>query len=180
ETLVDALALSRGRFNKGLNSPRPSYLTVLLGEPRADYDDSCQPPTNPRLVERLERRDLGPFAVTMIKPALDSLARVLDRLRRAEPEIYTRLGTAGALCARLVRGSDSAVSTHSWGIAVDLTVAGELDRLGDDGTQFALVLLADFFNAEGWYWGAEYRREDSMHFEVSEQTLRAWVEEGLL
>ncbi len=38
--------------------------------------------------------------------------------------------------------------------------------------------LAEYFNDEGWYWGAAYNREDSMHFEVGEETLRRWRAEG--
>ena len=41
-----------------------------------------------------------------------------------------------------------------------------------------LVVLAEFFNDAGWYWGAGYGREDSMHFEVGEALLRQWVADG--
>ena len=36
----------------------------------------------------------------------------------------------------------------------------------------------EFFNEAGWYWGAGYGREDSMHFEVGEALLRQWVADG--
>ena len=48
------------------------------------------------------------------------------------------------------------------------------------GTQFGLLLLAELFNEEGWFWGAAYNREDSMHFEVGVETLRKWQAEGKL
>ncbi|HUF57464.1 MAG TPA: M15 family metallopeptidase [Thermohalobaculum sp.] len=177
--IVDVLEPRRPAFNKQLTRARQSYLRVVLGEPRTDYGDDCRPPSNERLLGLLETREIGPIRVTMIRPALDSLARVLDRLRRDEPEIYAALGTAGALCARRVRGANS-ISTHSWGVAVDLTLAGKLDPYGDDGSQFGLLVLAEFFNDEGWYWGAGYAREDAMHFEVSEEKLREWAEQNLL
>ena len=41
----------------------------------------------------------------MLRPALDSFQQVMERLKAEEPEIYAALGTAGALCARHVRGS---------------------------------------------------------------------------
>ena len=41
-------------------------------------------------------------------------------------------------------------------------------------TQLGLTLLADFFNKEGWIWGAGFGREDSMHFEVSREKLLQW------
>ena len=102
----------------------------------------------------------------------------MDRLKAEEPEIYAALGTAGALCARHVRGAPNTVSSHAWGAAVDLTLTGNLDAMGDDATQFGLVVLAEFFNDAGWYWGAGYGREDSMHFEVGEALLRQWVADG--
>ena len=88
----------------------------------------------------------------------------------------------GAPCAAavLARSSRSAVSNHSWGTAIDVKLQGQLDGFGDGGTQFGLLLLAELFNEEGWYWGAGYRREDSMHFEVGVETLRKWQAEGLL
>jgi hypothetical protein len=79
---------------------------------------------------------------------------------------------------RLIRGSRSSISNHSFATAIDLKLEGKLDGFGDGGTQFGLLIVAELFNEEGWFWGATYRREDSMHFEVGEETLRAWVQEG--
>ena len=50
--------------------------------------------------------------------------------------------------------------------------------LGDGKTQLGLNILADFFNEEGWAWGAAWGREDSMHFEVSKQMLQQWRKDG--
>jgi hypothetical protein len=178
EGLVDPMELAKGRFNQGVVRPTPAVLRELLGEPRETYSQDCQPVTGPRLLEVLDTRQIGSFRLTMIRPALDSLEQVIGRLRTEEPDIYNALGTAGALCARFVRGSGRSVSSHAWGAAVDLTLTGQLDRMGDASTQFGLVVLAEFFNDAGWYWGAGYGREDSMHFEVGEALLRQWVAEG--
>jgi hypothetical protein len=178
EGLVDPMELAKGRFNRDVQRPRPEVLRELLGEPRQTYSDQCQPVTNPKLLGLLETSQVGTFKVTMIRPALESLQTVMERLRSEEPEIYTALGTAGALCARHVRGAPNTVSSHSWGAAVDLTMTGQLDRMGDASTQFGLVVLAEFFNDAGWYWGAGYGREDSMHFEVGEALLRQWAADG--
>lgn len=178
EGLVDPMQLAKTRFNRTVERPRPQFLRELLGDPRQTYSDQCQPVTNPRLIVALETRQIGNFRVTMLKPALDSFQQVMDRLRKEEPEIYASLGTAGALCARHVRGAPNTVSSHAWGAAVDLTLTGNLDRMGDGATQFGLVVLAEFFNDAGWYWGAGYGREDSMHFEVGEALLRQWVADG--
>jgi hypothetical protein len=80
--------------------------------------------------------------------------------------VYRVLGTAGMLCARYVRGSSTSISNHSWGTAIDLTIDGELDARGDNNVQFGLELIAAMFNAAGWYWGIDFRTEDSQHFEA--------------
>ncbi len=180
EDLVQGMHLSRGRINKGIERPRPAVLRELLGEPRAQYSDDCQPVTNQKLLALLETRQIGSFKVTMVRPALDSLQQIIDRLASKEPGVASALGTAGALCARHVRGAPNTVSSHAWGMAIDLTLAGDLDRMGDQSTQFGLVVLADFFNNAGWFWGAGYEREDSMHFEPGEALLRQWAAEGRL
>jgi hypothetical protein len=178
EGLVDPMQLAKTRFNRDVARPTPQLLRELLGDPRQSYSDQCQPVTNPRLIAALETREVGTFKVTMLEPALESFQGVMDRLKAEEPEIYSSLGTAGALCARHVRGAPNTVSSHAWGAAVDLTLTGQLDRMGDSSTQFGLVVLAEFFNDAGWYWGAGYGREDSMHFEVGEALLRQWVADG--
>ena len=148
----------------GIAEPVPSLFTFHVDDPR--------------LRDLLETREVGPLRVTMVRPALDSLERIVEQLRTDEPEIYDALGTAGALCARLIRGSSSSISNHSWGTAIDVKLDDRLDSFGDGGTQFGLLLLAELFNEEGWFWGATYGREDSMHFEISEEVLRQWAADG--
>jgi hypothetical protein len=180
EDLVEAMQLAKGRFNQGIVRPTPVVLRELIGEPRDSYSDTCQPVTNPKLLQLLETRQIGAFKVTMTRPALESLQMIMDGLKRDEPQIYAALGTAGALCVRHVRGAPNTVSSHAWGMAVDLTLTGQLDRMGDAATQFGLVVLAEYFNDAGWFWGAGYGREDSMHFEPGEALLRQWADEGKL
>lgn len=180
EGLTEVMNLARDRFNGGLTQPRNAVMLEILGRPRDSFTTDCAPVTDPRMKDLLETREIGPIRVTMVRPALDSLARILEKLKQDEPEIYAALGTAGALCARLIRGSSTAISNHSWGTAIDVKLEDRLDGFGDGGTQFGLLLLAELFNEEGWFWGATYSREDSMHFEVSEEVLRRWLAEGQL
>lgn len=180
EALTETMKLAKTRFNKGITQPRNKTMMEILGPPRDNYSTDCQPVNSAGLKALLDTRQIGPIKVTMLKPALDSLGRVLNRLKESDPDIYGKVGTAGALCARFIRGSTTSVSNHSWGSAIDVTLQGELDRFADGGTQFGLLILAEYFNDEGWYWGAVYNREDSMHFEVGEETLRAWKAEGKL
>ncbi|WP_225027882.1 M15 family metallopeptidase [Xinfangfangia pollutisoli] len=180
EDLTEQMKLAKTRFNKDITQPRNRTMLELLGNPRDSYSQDCQGMTNAQLKALLEQRSVGPITVTMLKPALDSLQRVLDRLKASDPDIYAKVGTAGALCVRNIRGSTTSISNHSWGTAIDLTLEGQLDGFADGGTQFGLLILAEYFNDEGWFWGAAYNREDSMHFEVGEETLRAWKAEGRL
>jgi len=178
EELTEEMLLARARFNIGITQPRNSVMLEVLGNPRDSYSSNCQSVTNPDLKALLETRQIGNFRVTMIRPALDSLERIMARLQKSDPDIYAEVGTAGALCARLIRGSSRSISNHSWGTAIDLKLENRLDDFADGGTQFGLLILAEYFNEEGWYWGAVYSREDSMHFEVGVETLRKWRAEG--
>ena len=180
EDLTGQMTIGKKRFNKGITQPNNKIMMALLGPPRDSYNTDCQPVSSPGLKALLDTRTIGPIKVTMIRPALDSLQRVLDRLKASDPDIYAKVGTAGAICARLIRGSSTAVSNHSWGTAIDLTLEGQLDPFADGGTQFGLVILAEYLNDEGWFWGAAYNREDSMHFEVGAETLQAWAAAGQL
>jgi hypothetical protein len=116
----------------------------------------------------------------MLRPAIDSLRNVFAKIEATDPDLYARINTAGSLCVRLIRGSSSSISTHAFGLSLDLNIDGKLDTLGDGRTQLGLTILADFFRNEGWYWGAGFGREDSMHFEASRDLVERWIEEGKL
>lgn len=180
EALTEQMKANRSKFNQGVTQPRNKTMLALLGRPRADLGTDCRSITNPRLKDLVETRQIGPIKTTMLKPALDSLERIVAQLKAEEPDIYAKLGTAGSLCVRLIRGSNSSVSNHSFGTAVDITLQGELDPFADGTMQIGLVIVAEHFNNEGWFWGGGYNREDGMHFEVGEETLQKWVDEGLL
>jgi len=180
EELTEVMQLARTRFNTGITQPNNRVMLEILGPPRDSYSQTCQSIANPRIKALLDTREIGKFRVTMLRPALDSLDRIMARLKDSDPDIYEKVGTAGALCVRNIRGSATGISNHSWGTAIDLKLEGQLDGFADGGTQFGLLILAEYFNDEGWYWGATYNREDSMHFEVGVETLRQWLAEGQL
>jgi hypothetical protein len=146
----------------------------LLGVPRGSFTRDCLPVTNPNLSDLIRTADVGPFRVRGLAPAIESLQEVLAEVRTQQPEVFAGLGTAGMLCARLVRGSAASISNHSWGTAIDLTLNGLLDQRGDPQrtTQRGLLLIAPIFNRHKWYWGAGFPVEDSMHFELSDQKIR--------
>jgi hypothetical protein len=172
------LVADRRALNSGLTVPTSRWLVDTFGPPADNLGDTCASMTNPRLASLLETRQVGPVRVQMLKPALESLQVVLDKVKLADPDLYARINTAGALCVRLVRGSAASVSSHSFGLSLDLNIDGVLDTLGDGRTQLGLTILSDFFNADGWIWGAAFGREDSMHFEVSKDQIEKWIAEG--
>ena len=176
---ADLMLLSaRRHINSGLKPIRQSRLIEVFGRPAEDLTQDCAPPTSPRLLGLLTTRNVGPFRARMIKPAIESLERILARVKQDEPGLYASLKSYGGLCARLIRGSSERISRHAFGVAIDVSVGGTLDRMGDGTTQFGLILLAEHFQAEGWVWGAAFRREDSMHFEVSADLFEKWLAEG--
>lgn len=168
----------RRTVNDGINVSSPRFLLETLGMPREVLSDDCEPMTNPKLRDMLVTQEVGPIRVSMLQPAIDSLTTVFQKIEAADPDLYARISTAGALCVRRIRGSQSSVSTHAFGLAVDLNIDGVLDTLGDGRTQLGLTIIADFFMAEGWFWGAAFSREDSMHFEVSREMITKWRAEG--
>jgi hypothetical protein len=183
--IIDAYAqvvliANRRDVNQGLEIAGPSYLARAFGPPRENLSDNCETMTNARLADKLVLEQVGPIRVQMLKPAIDSLRRVMENINLTDPDLYARINTAGALCVRQIRGTRGRASTHAFGLAVDLNIDGVLDTLGDGKTQLGLTILADFFRSEGWVWGAAWGREDSMHFEVSRQKLDEWIRDGLL
>ncbi len=174
------LIAGRRKINEGISVSSPSFLLESFGPPREVLSDDCEPMTNPKLKDMLVTEDVGPIRVSMLRPAVDSLKRVFAKIEAADPDLYERISTAGALCVRRIRGSQNSVSTHAFGLAVDLNIDGVLDTLGDGRTQLGLTILADFFQAEGWFWGAAFSREDSMHFEVSREMITKWRADGII
>jgi hypothetical protein len=172
------LIADRAIINQGTEVATPSFLEGFLGRPRAVLTDDCEPMENPRLAEMLVVADIGNFKVQMLQPAVDSLLRVMERVKEIDVDLYESIGTAGSLCVRRIRGTIDRTSSHAFGLAVDLTIAGRLDGFADGKTQLGLTMIQDIFRAEGWAWGAGFGREDSMHFEISRRTLEAWRAEG--
>lgn len=174
------LIANRRNLNEGLRIASPSYLESVFGRPRENLTSTCEAMTNERLASKLRTEQVGPVRVRMLEPALESLGRVFDQIKATDENLYSRINTAGALCVRHIRGAPGRTSTHAFGLSLDLNIDGKLDRLGDDKTQLGLTIMADFFRAEGWYWGAGFSREDSMHFEVSRDLVEKWIAEGKL
>jgi len=170
--------------NIGLKSPGINFITSLLGNPRDEYTGDCQPVTNTRLKAKMVTQSVGPFRVTGHSAAVESLGAVFAQVKQEVPDLHALLGTAGMLCARKSKRKDGTLgknpSNHSWGMAIDIKINGQLDGHGDDMTQRGLLILARYMNAAGWYWGVAFPTEDSMHFEASTALLQQWHDAGKL
>lgn len=171
---------SPASVNSGLSPLHQRTMIELIGAPRPQLCQDCMPPTNPRLKLKTVTKNVGPFRVTGHAAAVASLEKVFSAVKAKNPELYAMIGTAGMMCCRAVRGSKTSWSNHSWGFAIDLKIGGVLDDRGDNKCQRGLLDLYSFFHAEGWYWGTEFPTEDSMHFEVADETVRKWAVAGLL
>jgi hypothetical protein len=164
-----------GSVNVGLIAAGNAYMVKKLGQPRSSYSADCQPVTNTQLKQHFTSAMVGPLHVQGFSPAVDSLREVFADIAREQPGVYTLLGTAGMLCCRLQRGSSTKISNHSWGTAIDLTIAKVLDQRGDGKVQYGLTLIAPIFNRHGWYWGGAFPVEDGMHFEASQRLIELWA-----
>lgn len=171
------------QLNPGLNPISPNKLQQILGIPRNNLPPHasggpCFNLDNDLIEAFIVRRRVGLFQVTGLQPAVDSLADVMDEINHSLPDMFTTLDTAGMLCVRRIAGSPS-ISNHAWGTAVDLRVNGVLNVIDDMKALPTLHAIAPIFNKHGWYWGAEFPHEDSMHFEVSLEKMVQWDQAGL-
>lgn len=177
--LTDLVAVPAG-INQNVMNARQATMLALLGNPRDSYDQECREITNPRLAALMTTDRAGPLHVRGLRPAVESLKQVVADIKNEVPAVFDALGTAGMFCARLVRGSQTSISNHSWGTAIDLTLDGVLDERGDDRVQVGLTRIFPIFNRHGWYWGAGFPVEDGMHFECGDDLIRKFAQDGAL
>jgi hypothetical protein len=167
-------------LNYGLRAVSPRVMEQQFGRPGTLTED-CSSLQNPRISSMIVTRHVGRLRLEGLEPAVATVERVLERVRTEQPALFASLGTKGMLCVRRVRKEKGETpsrnfSNHSWATAIDFTVNGQLDPVGDRKTQRGLLMLYPYFRAEGFYWGAAFKtKEDSMHFEASDAVIRGWL-----
>jgi hypothetical protein len=173
-------------INPGVSKAKQQTMLQVFGKPGSLTED-CSAVTNPKIKALLVTKNVGPFAVTGIKPAVEALERIFAKVKKNEPTLHAQLGTAGMLCCRRIRTTpgkppSKQFSNHSWGTAVDIKIKGSLDPRGDGKTQAGLLLLHPFFNEERFFWGAGFSgvTEDSMHFEASDELIKDWKHKNIV
>lgn len=164
-------------MNTGLTSPSNAWMLQHLGRPRQTFSTQCQPVTHARLKRCIITADVGPFRVTGYDLVIPVFRAFFADVRAEIPDLYRQLTSAGMLCCRLVRGSTTAISDHSWGTALDTGINGVVDRRGDGKCYRGMLALYGIAKRYGLYWGAEYRVEDAMHFSASQQLLERLLRE---
>lgn len=107
-------------------------------------------------------------AMRFHKSAAEQLRSLFDAIEK-EKMLPLVLTFGGSYVPRMIRGSKTSLSNHSFGTAFDINVAwnglGKTPaRIGQKGCVRELVPLAHEF---GFYWGGHFGRADGMHFEVA-------------
>ena len=161
-------------FNQGLTSADELTMLRLLGVPGQKTRD-CSPASEALRRRISSRVNVGPFSVTGLKIAVDSLKQVFDEAGEMIPNVVAAAKNDGMLCVRLKRNSNTSFSNHSWGTAIDLFFGDAAVPQGVQKTARGCLQLAPFFNKHGWYWGAGFsgKSVDSMHFELAEESIKA-------
>lgn len=159
---------------------RVSTMVRLLGAPEGKLTTRCggRERVSARIRDKIITHSVGPFKLTGFEPFIETWRAVMREYRTYFPEEYNDLTTAGCLCVRLVRGSKSSPSNHSWGTAVDVGYGGVIDRRGDGMCYKGLLNLYSVAKRYKLYWGAGFNTEDAMHFEASEDLIREWYANG--
>lgn len=96
----------------------------------------------------------------MLPQLRGALQEVVDRglASRIHPEQY-----GGCFVPKGIEGSPGAISLHTWGIAIDLNVPGNLR--GTEGEIDRRVVA--IFKRWGFAWGGDWSWTDPMHFEMA-------------
>lgn len=168
-------------INTGIE-PCPTPLIIRrFGQPVRELTNECAEigTLGEWWSERMVTADVGPFRATGHRLGIDLLTLSLAEVEAKKPTLYAALGSAGMLCVRHVRGNPAIASNHSFGLAIDFTIGGQLDAPGDDQVQRGLLDLYSILKRFGWFWGAEFGREDAMHFEVGSRVVRDWIKRGV-
>lgn len=165
-------------INGELSPGRAAINTALIGAPRGTYGPAPEPLQSIALEAMMETEDLGPFRATGLSPAIAALRAIVTDISLELPHLYESLGVREMLACRRVRGSNSVISNHSWGLALDLTIDGVADVEPETPEMAALIELWPIFNRHGFYWGMAFGQENATHFEASDQLVRRWADEG--
>jgi hypothetical protein len=173
DSLADLVPLPAS-INVGASACREDTMLHKFGTP-GQLTETCSTVIGP-ISKRIKRgADVGPFKVSGLDYAVESLSQVFTQLRDIHPDVYSEVKTAGMLCVRRIKNNPAHYSNHSWGSAIDLYFGSGVVPQGTRATQRGFLSLFEIFNKHGWYWGAGFSggSVDSMHFELADEIVRA-------
>jgi hypothetical protein len=108
------------------------------------------------------------------KKVAASLSKVLDAIWAHYGKDQAKIEAArmhlcgGVYNFRRARGL-ARLSTHSWGVAIDLDPANNpLGRKWKKNAGMMPEPVIAAFKAEGWTWGGDWSRGDAMHFQAAD------------
>ncbi|HEV7922490.1 MAG TPA: M15 family metallopeptidase [Thermoanaerobaculia bacterium] len=171
--LDDRIAIPpKSTMNIGLSPASEMIMLATFGQPGALTRD-CSDPTGKFRKRITFGADVGPFKVSGLDFAVQSLRQVFAEVKEELPDVFASVKTEGLLCVRHRRKNPKRFSNHSWGTAIDLFFGSEVVDQGENETHRGNLLLFPFFNRHGWFWGAAFSGTtvDSMHFELSEEAI---------
>jgi hypothetical protein len=75
----------------------------------------------------------------------------------------------GSFNPRMIRGTDNKLSSHSYGIAIDINASWNSPGIIPPGSQItgSVRKLVETANRNGFFWGGHFKRYDGMHFEIA-------------
>lgn len=161
-------------INSGLSSCREDTMLEKFDQPGA-LTDKCSPVKGAVKTRIKFGVDVGPFKVSGLDFAIESLAQIFSVLFDTHHDVYSQIKTAGMLCCRRIKFNPTHYSNHSWGTAIDLFFGSGVVPQGKHMTQRGFLEIYQTFNQHGWYWGAGFSggSVDTMHFELADETVRA-------
>lgn len=130
-------------------------------------------PGDPEHIQLLSRPNVEKFlipelaaigatsGVTMHPDAGRALQKVIRDLKR-DGKLHLLKTYSGGYNPRMVRGSTTSLSSHSYGTAIDINAPQ--NPLGTPGTPEQWE-LAEYFVPHGFYWGGWFSRQDPHHFD---------------
>jgi len=179
--LNDRVPISpQNQMNVGLSSCTETTMLNKFGKP-GNLSRDCSAATGEFLNRVRQSFDVGPFKVTGLDYAVESLSQVFSDVRKDNQQLYDQVKNEGMLCVRARRHSSDHFSNHSWGTAIDIFFGTDVVPQGVRLAHRGNLLLAPYFNRHGWYWGAGFSGDsvDSMHFELAEETIAKIPDEAM-
>ena len=177
---ADAIEISfdRHTVNGALRSSGNNLNSQYIGLPRGSFSEHGQDPDNHDFIQQIEMGSFAGHRIHGLRPFVHTLHAIDHEIAERFPELHKNMGHLGGLCCRLVKGSVSCISSHSWGIAIDVTFDGQADCYDRNVIQRGLYQIAPIFHKYKLYWGIAFRKQGAMHFEASAQLIEEWAAQG--